>query len=166
MTDKSDGKLPARWSWASWRRQAIGQLWKAAIVVAFTTNTAGAVWLFLRGYWLFAAMAGLFPFLLAVLFDGGTAWRVRIAFCFTFLSAAIGGWAGLRIYWAMFSFAWFTSIFNDDAAGPLGMLFFLVAFSVAAGFAMTYLLTLLGVSLSQPTRIDHPAAGADKQRTH
>jgi hypothetical protein len=124
--------------------------WNAGIVTVFTANTAGAVWLFLHGYWLVAAVVGLLPFLILVLSDQETGWRGRIAGCLIFLLAAIGGWAGFRIYWAMFSFEWFNSIFNDDAAGPLGMFFFLVAFAVATGFAVARLLTAFGFSMSQP----------------
>ena len=123
------------------------------VVVAFVAGLVVSIKLFLGRQYLFA-LATCSAALMVIPFCGDNthAWRDRILFSLTMPFGLFGLLAGVAIYFAMFNFAWFESIFNSKGGGPFGLVMFGLAGVMPGGYIGYKLLSLLFNSVLGPAR--------------
>lgn len=118
---------------------AARMMFNAVVIVAFTLGVAGAIWAFYNGYRVIVAGGALLLFMAAA-FSAGRDLRERICLSLCVPFAALGGYVGFRVYFAMFELTWFERIFNSKEAGPFGLILFVVGFAIAALLLAGYLM--------------------------
>ena len=122
-------------------RQRAGRLTVSTVVIiAFTGLGYAAIRLFLARYWLMSGVTMSVSLMCIPLADHSTSVRERIIVSLI-MPFAVAGLAGFVVlYFQMFHFAWFESIFNDKGSGPFGLIVSAISGLAAGGFAGWWIL--------------------------
>lgn len=137
-------------------------LFNIFLVAVFAVTIGAACWLALNRHYQLLFISILSALMTGALFVGET-WRERIGLglCVPFLG--IGGYVGFQIYFAMFHFSWFESVFNDKAGGPLGLIVFVFGFAIAAAFGAAWCIDrLLGAGKKASGAVDQQKPYRDR----
>ena len=125
----------------------------AFVVVAFVAGIVLSIKLFLdRQYLLALATCSATLMVIPFCGDNTDSLRDRILFSLTMPFGLFGLLAGVAIYFAMFNFAWFESIFNSKGGGPFGLMMFGLAGVLPGGYIGYKLLSYVSNTLLGPAR--------------
>ncbi len=105
------------------------------IVMAFVFIGYSGIKLFLERQWLTSFFAVSFALMLIPMVDHTSTMRQRLAVSFVMPFALAGLASFVLIYFSMFRFPWFESVFNSKDTGPLGLIVFALFGLVVGGIA-------------------------------
>jgi len=105
------------------------------ITTAFLALVVLGIWLFRERHWVLSPVTFCAALMCIPLVDHNLSWKDRFLASVVMPFAMLGLTNFVALYVLMFHFAWFESIFNNEGAGPLGLIFSAIAGLVVGGWA-------------------------------
>jgi hypothetical protein len=90
------------------------------------------VWLFRNSHQT-AGWSSIAAFLIIAPWATSSPVKYKIAFAACAIPAIVGGYAGSFIFFELFRCGWFSTVFNDAALGPVGLVMFVLIFASLVG---------------------------------